>query len=61
MPNPANSCDGKGEDHPGLRQIFVDHIYKDADYPWSLTAAINGVHTIGSMHEENSGYSGTWV
>ena len=29
-------------------------------YPWTLTAAISGAHTIGSAKPENSGYNGFW-
>ena len=28
MPNPENSCEGKGPGKDGLKQIFVDNIFK---------------------------------
>lgn len=50
MPNPEHGCEGRGPDKPGLKQIFVDHIYKGTEYPWALTAAISGAHTVGSTN-----------
>ena len=59
MPNPEHGCRGKdGKD--GLKQSFVDHIYKDQEFPWALTAAISGAHTVGSAKPANSGYDGHW-
>lgn len=61
MPNPEHSCEGKGPGKDGLRQIFVDNIYKsEPNEGWMLTAAISGAHTIGSAKPENSGYNGFW-
>lgn len=54
MPNPELGCDG-------LKDIFVDHIYKaHGDMAWNMTAAISGAHTLGSASIENSGYNGFW-
>ena len=54
MPNPELGC-------PGLKDIFVDHIYKaQGAMAWNLTAAISGAHTLGSASIENSGYNGFW-
>jgi hypothetical protein len=66
LPDPQNSCDGKGLDEngerrDGLRQVFVDNIFKDQDYPCSLTTAISGAHTLGSTKKENSGFEGFWT
>jgi hypothetical protein len=60
MPNPENGCEGRGEDKPGLKQIFVEHIFNGHEFPWTLTAAISGGHTIGSAKLKNSGYEGAW-
>lgn len=61
MPNPEHSCEGKGPGKDGLRQIFLDNIYKaDPNNGWMLLAAISGAHTIGSAKPENSGYNGFW-
>lgn len=59
MPNPEHGCMGK-DGHDGLKQIFVDHIYRDEEFPWAMTAAISGAHTVGSAKPENSGYDGHW-
>jgi len=61
MPNPENSCEGKGSNKWGLKQIFVDNIFKGESHPWTLTTAINGAHTIGRARKENSGYEGSWT
>ena len=54
MPNPELGC-------AGLKDIFVDHIYKaQGAMAWNLTAAISGAHTLGSASIENSGYNGFW-
>ena len=53
MPNPEDGCDG-------LDNIFVKHIFAKTGHPWTLTAAISGVHTLGSAKKENSGYEGFW-
>lgn len=53
MPDPEDGCDA-------LDNIFVQHIFKHTGHPWSLTAAISGVHTLGSAKLENSGYEGFW-
>jgi hypothetical protein len=54
LPNPENGC-------TGLNDIFIDNIYAAAgDDAWRFTAAINGAHTIGAAHSENSGYTGFW-
>jgi hypothetical protein len=60
MPNPENGCEGRGDDKPGLKQIFVEHIFNGHEFPWTLTAAISGAHTVGSAKLENSGYEGAW-
>lgn len=56
MPNPEEGC-------ADLKRIFLDHIYLNADLdtPWRRLTAISGVHTIGSMKKENSGYVGDWT
>lgn len=59
MPNPEHGCHGNGKGD-GLEQIFVNNIFKDYPRPWSLTAAINGAHTVGKASLENSGYEGHW-
>ena len=65
MPNPEHGCHGRldedGNQLDGLQQIFVDHIFKDAEYPWTYVAAISGAHTVGSAKKENSGYDGFWA
>lgn len=61
MPNPEHSCNGKGPGKPGLKQIFVDNIFADYEFPWTLTTAISGAHTIGRTHQNMSGYDGFWV
>ena len=38
----------------------MDHIYADYEHPWTLVAAISGVHTVGKASLENSGYEGHW-
>ena len=38
----------------------MDHIFADYEYPWTLVAAILGVHTVGKASTENSGYEGHW-
>ena len=53
MPNPTTGCDG-------LSMIFVDHIYKGQSDAWTLIAAINGAHTLGSATIANSGFNGFW-
>jgi len=59
MPNPEHGCYGRrGED--GLKQIFVDNIFKGSVHPWTMVAAINGAHTVGGVSVENSGYRGHW-
>ena len=60
MPNPEHGCMGRGEGKDGLKQIFVDHIFKTAKHPWTYTTAINGAHTVGKASLENSGYEGFW-
>lgn len=60
MPNPEHACEGKGPGKDGLKQIFVDNIYRDAEFPWTMTAAISGAHTVGSAKVEMSGYDGFW-
>lgn len=60
MPNPEHGCFGKGTGKDGLKQIFVDHIFKSAKWPWTYSTAINGAHTIGKASLENSGYEGFW-
>lgn len=60
MPNPEHACEGKGPGKDGLKQIFVENIYRDAEYPWTMTAAISGAHTVGSAKIEMSGYDGFW-
>lgn len=60
MPNPEHGCDGRGEDKPGLSQIFNDNIWKGHKDGWTLTAAISGAHTVGSAKLHNSGYEGFW-
>lgn len=60
MPNPEHGCMGRGEGKDGLKQIFVDHIFKAAKHPWTYTTAINGAHTVGKASLENSGYEGFW-
>jgi hypothetical protein len=59
MPNPEHGCEGRG-DKPGLKQLFVDHIYQGHEFAWTLTAAISGAHTVGSAKPINSGYNGYW-
>lgn len=39
----------------------MDNIYKDAEFPWTLTTAISGAHTIGRTNKEFSGYDGFWT
>ena len=57
MPNPEEGC-------ADLKRIFYDHIFffdrTDFKKSWRFTVALSGVHTIGSMHPENSGYQGQW-
>lgn len=58
MPNPENGCSD-------LKEIFVEHIYKQRGRfgykkAWNILAALSGVHTIGSAKPENSGYDGAW-
>jgi hypothetical protein len=60
LPNPEHGCEGKGAGKDGLKQIFVDNIYKGHEDAWTLTAAISGAHTVGSAKPENSGYDGFW-
>ena len=65
MPNPEHGCHGRYDEDgnflDGLQQIFVDHIFKDAEHPWTFVAAISGAHTVGSAKKENSGYDGFWA
>ena len=56
MPNPDNGCQGEN----GLQDIFVDNIYATSGEPWAMTAAINGVHTIGRANPETTGFDGYW-
>lgn len=44
----------------GLKQIFNDNIFAGREDAWALTAATNGVHTVGSAHIINSGFEGHW-
>lgn len=44
----------------GLKQLFNDNIFAGRTDAWALTAAINGVHTVGSAHIVNSGFEGHW-
>jgi len=60
MPNPEHGCEGRGDDKPGLKQIFVEHIFKGHEFPWTLTAAISGAHTVGSANLTDLGYNGAW-
>jgi len=50
MPNPEYSCEGKGPGKDGVKQIFVDNVFRDYEFPWTLTTAISGAHTIGRAH-----------
>lgn len=59
MPDPEKGCFGK-DGHDGLKQIFVDNIYKGRKDAWTLTAAISGAHTVGGASKVNSGYNGHW-
>jgi len=59
MPNPEHGCNG-ADGHPGLKQIFVDNIYKDHKQGWMLTAAISGAHTVGKVSLDTAGYNGHW-
>lgn len=62
MPNPEHSCEGdpsKGKNN-GLKQVFVENVFRDSEYPWTLTTAISGAHTVGGAHLNVSGYDGTW-
>lgn len=60
MPNPTDGCGGT----LGLKNIFVDHIYKGSDTQnsnaWKQTAAISGAHTLGKATIANSGFNGFW-
>lgn len=56
MPNPVHGCQGTN----GLKNIFVDHIYKNAADPWQMIAAISGAHTLGSANPATSGFNGFW-
>ena len=61
MPNPEHGCQGvEAEGKKGLRQIFVENIYRGRPDGWALTAAISGAHTVGKVSRENSGYEGHW-
>ena len=53
MPNPLDGCKGLGA-------VFIDHIYKESEFPWALTAAISGAHTLGSARISTSGFDGFW-
>jgi len=53
LPNPEKGCQD-------LDDIFVKNIYHGTNSPWAMTAAISGVHTLGSAKPENSGYNGFW-
>lgn len=55
MPNPEDGC-------TGLKNIFVDHIYKSKSErkSWMLTAAVSGAHTLGGAKQSQSGYDGHW-
>ena len=35
-------------------------MFRDAEFPWTMTAAISGAHTVGRAHQEFSGYNGFW-
>ena len=60
MPNPEDSCGQDTGSTAGLKQIFVENIFAGRSDAWALTAAIMGAHTLGSAHQEFSGYSGHW-
>ena len=64
MPNPEHGCHGRVQEDgtllDGLQQIFVDNIFANYEHPWTLVAAISGVHTVGKASVENSGYEGHW-
>jgi len=38
----------------------VDNIFGKRKDGWSLTAAISGVHSVGSAKKQFSGYEGHW-
>ena len=38
----------------------MDNIFANYEHPWTLVAAISGVHTVGKASVENSGYEGHW-
>jgi len=56
MPIPTDGCAGTN----GLKNIFIDHIYKNTADPWMMTAAISGAHTLGSASIDTSGFNGFW-
>ena len=53
MPNAEKGC-------AELKHVFNDHLFRDSGYPWTLTAAISGAHTLGSAKPLNSKYDGFW-
>ena len=53
LPNPMEGCSG-------LKNIFVNNIYKESPNPWELTAAISGAHTLGGAKLNASGFDGFW-
>lgn len=53
MPNPINGC-------VGLEDVFVEHVYKNTDNPWTHITAITGAHTLGSANAETAGFGGFW-
>jgi len=59
MPNPEFGCQGR-DGNDGLKQIFVENIFKGRTDAWTLTAALSGAHTVGGAIPENSGYNGHW-
>ena len=60
MPNPEHGVHGNGFGENGLQKIFIENIFRDYEFPWTLTAAIMGAHTVGRVNIENSGYDGHW-
>lgn len=56
MPDPEKGCDD-------VNDVFHKHLYRYSSDTEQrrLTAAIMGVHTIGSAKSHNSGYNGSWT
>lgn len=54
MPDTTKGCES-------LESVFINNIFRDHPFPWRMTAAISGAHTLGSAKPENSGHDGHWV